>query len=567
MMKIQSLVRSFTLLGSLISSSFVIGCGDNVAKTEIDNKDVRSKGNITVIVTDAETGALIDSVAVSIFDGDTLAKQTANGHVLYQSLNAGSYRFKIEKAGYASKQVQASISMDADGEVPIAADAVTKVELTQLGATVNGTVTESDLDDQKSFLAETEVRLVIADTDYLNREYKTITDSNGAYSFTNLPTNELYNIHFAALSDSNGVLTAPSLLGSSPSFGGVTFVGNTSYEADGHSLVVLTQNYSKEDLKSSDNITINFSQPVITGEIEIDDIRVLNPNNDVVAITVGWSIDAKTLTIVPQSGAWFSGTHKIDFAVGFTLKATNGKSLSMSDQNFSVRTIGAMVAITDLTLIRQGSTDTNKVSQNTNSVRLAFPIPQNATKVEIYEKKSTDSTFVLFAETTTPENGFIDLSVFGYFDEGQSADFVAIPVNDQSRLAIDVDNAITLQDKYLYTADYQSFVGLSVSSFDNSGNPSPDTLASYIQVVFDENMDTTLFPGAKFAAASVTGVLGTWESQTVYRIRPIIAASTDGSSESNGVSIDISIVKDLAGNANAVSSEFDASGKSISLTF
>jgi hypothetical protein len=43
--------------------------------------------------------------------------------------------------------------MDADGEVPIAADAVTKVELAQLGATVNGTVTESDLDGQKNFIS------------------------------------------------------------------------------------------------------------------------------------------------------------------------------------------------------------------------------------------------------------------------------------------------------------------------------------------------------------------------------------------------------------------------------
>jgi phosphoribosyl-AMP cyclohydrolase len=567
MMKIQSLVRSFTLLGSLIGSSFFFGCGDNVAKTEIDNKDVRSKGNITVVVTDAETGALIDSVAVSIFDGDTLAKQTANGHVLYQSLNAGSYRFKVEKAGYASKQIQATISMDADGEVPIAADAVTKVELAQLGATVNGTVTESDLDGQKTLLAETEVRLVIADTDYLNREYKTTTDSNGAYSFTNLPTSEFYNIHFAALSDSNGVQTAPSVVGTSPSFGGINFVGNASYAVDGHSLVVLTQNYSDDDLKSSDNITINFSQPVITTEIEIDDIRVLNPNDKVVAITTAWSIDAKTLTISPQSGAWFSGTHKIDFSSGFTFKAINGKSLSIADQNFSLRTIGDLQAITDLSLIRQGFTDTNKVSQNTNSVRLAFSVPQNATKVEIYEKKANDSAFVLFEETTSPENGFIDLSVFGYFDEGQSVEFIAIPVNDQSRLAIVVDNAITLQDKYLYTADYQDFVGLSVLDFDNSSKASLDTLTSYIQVSFDENMDTTFIPKVDFAAPSVTGIVGTWESQTLYRIRPIIAASIDASTESNGVSIDISLVKDLAGNANVTTLEFDGSGKSISLIF
>jgi hypothetical protein len=441
------------------------------------------------------------------------------------------------------------------------------VELAQLGATVNGTVTESDLDGQKTFLAETEVRLVIADTDYLNREYKTTTDSNGAYSFTKLPTSEFYNIHFAALSDSNGIQTAPSVVGTSPSFGGITFVGNASYVADGHSLVVLTQNYSNDDLKSSDNITINFSQPVITTEIEIDDIRVLNSISEVVAITAAWSIDAKTLIITPQSGAWFSGTHKIDFSSGFTFKATNGKSLSMTDQNFSIRTIGDLQAITDLTLIRQGGTDTNKVSQNTNSVRLAFSVPKNATKVEIYEKKANDSAFILFDETTSFENGYIDLNVPSYFDEGQSVDFIAIPVNDQSRLAIVVDNAITLQDKYFYTADYQDFVGLSVLDFDNSGKASPDTLTSYIQVSFGENMDTTFTPTVEFAAPSVTGIVGTWESQTLYRIRPIIAASKDASTESNGISINISLVKDLAGNANFVNSEFDASGQSMSLIF
>jgi len=253
------------LAGTALCGAF-IGCGPDVA--EVSNPDSQTKGSVQFIVTDSETGALLDSVSIERFIEGTNKTifSDSTGEASVKSLGNGEYRFLLSKEGYASVWQTATLGIENDeSDAPMIYDEVFAMSLNELGAEVKGKVYYNDKDGNKQIAEGAKVELSIP-TNYVNRLFTATTDENGEYTFSDLPENINYSIKVLKFTDADDVIYNSASKSVSGVKAGDTEKTNPLFVTiDARSFTQLNSNL--EELTASDTIMLSFSEAINTSEL------------------------------------------------------------------------------------------------------------------------------------------------------------------------------------------------------------------------------------------------------------------------------------------------------------
>lgn len=547
--------RSAKILALVPAALMVVGCEDTVTNTTTSSEtqsysDTKATGTITLLVRDQLTGAMLSGVKATLL-GTTTASvvSDSSGTTLFSSVVPGSRLVRLEKEGYASRLVSASL-YDGSSEVPRVHDFTAEVALPRLGASVTGKVYFSDKLGNHNVDSGATVYLQYAGEGWVNGLFSTVTDKDGAYRFDSLPEDIRVNISVRSHKLALGVYAAE---------GGTNISGlkageirnletiNLAIDAEAFSLLTTTI----DAIPETESVTVNFSGAVDTAALRKGDIEV-TAGGQVVAIVPTWSNGNKALTLKPFSGKWITGSNRLEISV----KSALGQSISET-LNFNAGTVGALPAsVTSLhsKALILGKEKIDTVNGNTGSVTFTWNQATGADGYTLYKKALKDNAYTKVGGTSDAKDTSYALNTTEMFDKGDTVSFVVVSFNAKGYSAVETAAKLTLTDMVApkLQADPGDF--LISGSLNNSGSISDTIKVDDMVLEFSEPVDTLGRPvftisnninaAVKKANDDSVKVVWEWISRTQGKATLIVMPKYDATGLDIDISADITMIKD-----------------------
>ena len=337
-------------ISSICIALLVTGCDldQNLSGDESsdNNTDGRVIGTIHGVVKDAHSGArLKDIVVTTTVKGEIYWVFTNDvGHYAITNLSPGNYELTFSGSdGYAIMSTDEDIpTLETIGVIDMATSEDFHYTVTQdmplysLNAGVTGTVYTKQ-DEENTTLAGSGVTVIAEyEADFSPSWYSTVTDSDGVYSFSNLPAllaTEEVSIKTMPFSD--GTYDYAVATNQVELFPGETVTNDAIIlEIDIAEPFILTNNFENNDFGLTESLTMTFSKTMDASSFDI----TLSGEGEVVFVS-SWTNDI-TLTIDPLVTLQASTTYSLSL---------NGKSQDNNDYSASLSFVTEDNEIADTT--------------------------------------------------------------------------------------------------------------------------------------------------------------------------------------------------------------------------
>lgn len=547
--------RSAKILALVPAALMVVGCEDTVTNTTTASEtqaytDTKATGTITLVVRDQLTGTMLSGVKATLLGtGTASVVSDSSGITQFASVVPGTRLVRLEKAGYASRIVSASL-YDGNSEVPRVHDFTDEVTLPRLGASVTGKVYFSDKLGNHNVDSGAVVYLQYAGEGWVNGLFSTVTDKDGAYRFDSLPEDIRVNLTVRSHKLALGVYAADG--GTSISglkAGEIRNLENINLSIDAEAFSLLTTTI--DAIPETETVTVNFSGAVDTVALRKDDLTVTAGGQDV-AIVPTWSNGNKTLTLKPFSGKWITGSNRIEISV----KSALGQSISET-LTFNAGTVSALpAAVTSLhsKAMILGKEKIDTVDGNTGSVTFTWNKATGADGYTLYKKATKDNAFTKVGGTSDAKDTVTTITSGDMFDKGDTVSFVVVSFNAKGYSAVESAAKLTLTDLIApkLLADPGDFV---VPADVNNSASTKDSIKTDAMVFnFSEPVDTLGRPvftianninaGVKKANDDSLKVIWEWVSRTQGKATLVVMPKYDATGMDVDISADITMIKD-----------------------
>jgi len=530
---------------------FFTGCSDSVVN---DYSDAKATATVNFLVRDSYTGNAIDSISITRLSYDTLTKYTdSTGYARFQGVKIGTYVYRLDKTGYATVLLDQTVA-DLSGDVPRVPDVNLDLQIPKTGAQVQGRAFYNDQNGNSVAIEGATIQLTLGalgNFRWLHPILTTTTDADGNYSFTDLPEGVDYSISSRQITIADKVYSAGTPVTVSGVYSGesqkadpivLTILGNPLH-------VSSTNFWGSQQVGTTDSIVLNFTEPVDVSRIQLSDIIVYESGFQVL-VNASWSNTNKALTLTPVDGSWWNGVvHTIHLA----LISEDNVDLTAFDRNtFTPGLVNGLPGnVSNLKATFAGNATTP--NSTTNTINLKWSPATDAQGYYICIKNTSDSAFIITDQATDTS---ATITQAGIFSKGNIVAIRIISYNTLGTSDVGNANTITLVDGVKPTV-----TGLPVAFTVNTAllkNTAGTTdLALTRQqggmttLTFDETMDTTATPSITIPAANSTTIkyVWKWTSTTQATLQAFVIAGQDASAMSFTATIDLSVLKDEAGNA------------------
>lgn len=457
----------------------LLSCSDNIV--EIGDSSIKSTAKVTIVVTDAIEGSPIPGATVTLMSGKSTkaAKEEKNlpGTYVFEKVNVGSHSIMVEAGNYASMILE---GLEVYGEkadnIYIAQDASGKIDLYPTNSELEGYVRFNDKNG-KSLPAEgATVKVMFSDVvstegirvSFVNKVIPAsgITDSDGKYTFKNLPAAplpyeilveaiELGGISFQASTlpcTSTSACNAGLLLGTLVSNGTKTIKESANAE------VFVVSNYTNiiKYNELSKAVEFTFTAAVDTSKFLATTIDLGTEYAD-----IKWSENYTKLTLTPAKwDAKFDACFDTLYFKSATNKNLKGGSTATKAGFMCypvlITTVELPKAVEDLKFIKIGtceSSGNDKVTEGTASGCFSWKAVEGATgyellcKIDNIKKPSNDKNYVSCGPTAGIAAGVTQAQAnFGAIG-GDTVRVWVRAFNDQYITPFDASKIVKLWDK------------------------------------------------------------------------------------------------------------------------
>jgi len=258
----------------------LVGCGDDVTKY-IENleTDGRVIGAIHGVVTDANTNARLDGIQVTtVVVGEILSTTTDNlGYYAITDLSSGEYEISYSgNSDYGVGRVTATIPTlqqigitnnptDEDFNYSEKMD----MNLYRLNAGLTGIIWTKQDDENTNLAATVTVIADFANYDISPDEYTVATNSEGVFSFTDLPATPSVSIRSMPFNDGTydySVQTATVSL--TPN--GTVSAGNILLQIAPAEPFIVQNNFENDGFGLTENLIVTFSKAMDINSLDIE---------------------------------------------------------------------------------------------------------------------------------------------------------------------------------------------------------------------------------------------------------------------------------------------------------
>lgn len=306
-------------------SILLVSCG----KKEVSNAP---KGNLTVVVASEKDSGLVSGASVTLLQGGGETKKTGEkGSVTFYNLPIGKYTFLVEKEGYSSVIEDATVSLEPANlaDTAVATGEAIVIGLVESDFKVSG-VAVVMIDGESRLVANAELFLTTSGS-FVNNRFQTTTNSNGEFTFTDLPkTGVAYFISSEIINIDDRLYT-----------GSITVAANNNLQAtEKHAGFMSFSVYSSKTFNFISNIdegisadkalVLNFSDQVDVNNVKTA-LKVTSTKGDE-AYKLNWSNNNKTLTVKPLGSKWLGTISSITYTffneLGQSITATKTTTIS-----------------------------------------------------------------------------------------------------------------------------------------------------------------------------------------------------------------------------------------------
>ena len=438
-------IKIFTSL--ICIALLVTGCDldQNLSGDESSDNytDGRVIGTIHGVVKAAHSGARLKDITVTtVVKGETYWVFTNDvGHYAITNLSPGNYELTFSGSdGYAIMSTEENIPTLQEAGVPDMATsedfhhAVTKdMSLVSLNAGVTGTVYTKQ-DDENTTLAGSGVTVIAEYAAIFSPSwYSTVTDSNGVYSFSNLPAADEVSVKTMPFSDGTyDYAVATNDVGLLP---GVTVTNDpiileiaTAYP------FILTNNFENDDFGLTESLTMTFSKTMDASSFDItlsSELFVSSWTNDI------------TLTIDPLVTLQASTTYSLSLSGESQDNNSFSASLSFITESSQIADTTAPAQVTGFAVDEEGDWTAD---YNTTSITFKWNTVDGADAYIVWASDNQYNPNLITVgvfehmDYVTDQSGTVVLpSQFDYYDDdgiqtpftsGTELTFQIVAVND-----------------------------------------------------------------------------------------------------------------------------------------
>lgn len=510
---------------------------------------------VIIKILDNHSMAPISGAMITVVGIDS-AMSDSTGTVFFDSMKTGSYMLVCARNGFESSMDNLSLSIDSNSNtVPVVNQSTDVVFLARNGAAIKGNLY---YEDDGAFYPVSGATVECRSTNRsitFQRPLVTTTSDDGMYSFGGLPEYSNYSLMVIPFQEEAATYTqaAPVNLagrGVGDTLRATDIILDKSIDG---TFIILNNNL--ETFTREDSLMFEFSEAVDTDELGNDSIYItLSPGNSRILTKLIWKENNEKLFIIPFDGVW-NALQVYTLSIR-KISSVEGKPLDNTDfisYNFTPSTTGSLGDV-DSVRFRVGASDTNKIDYNTSSITLLWSDLENALTYDIFQKSTSDSSWVFLLSST---NTTTNVTTTGKFSSGMQMQFIILGRNSSSVSSFETATVLTARDQK------PPLISSSLirTGFDNSSSSSIDTVEITIPLL-PEPMDTTLAPVASIKEASY--VIGSTQfGDTSYTIDPdncfwtwsttrtgVMSVVIDSLSNAayDSLFIDFSSVTDVAGN-------------------
>ncbi|MGL1900914.1 MAG: hypothetical protein OCC49_02170 [Fibrobacterales bacterium] len=410
-------MRIISLL--LLLFCFIAGtlsCTDSTISQEFTES--KTTGSVDLTLKDFTTRTSIDSAKVTwVVDDITYIEWSDSlGHITISDLPRGIYAINIEKAGYAAMyRDDINLTSTGSNRMPILGDYDAMILMHKNSATISGILKMEDHEGNKTPTPGITVDLELTGTNgIVTKNFETVTDSFGVYSFTDIPEGiERYNL--TTRNFEKGAIEYASL--ELPRQYNLKSAESVSIPPAVLPVAIpnVTIDIAPKEIYSTESVAIVFSQDIDTTRINRGDITV-SGQGTAIAINYLFTVGTKQLTITPTQGTWGETGN---YTLRVSLESIDGGSINTSVL-FTVADIAqpaTVIGFTPDTLI-------DSVDYDTRYLQATWDHVPNAAGYDIYAKTSHDSLFskvnTISGELDTMASLSLELS------EGKSNQFMIV---------------------------------------------------------------------------------------------------------------------------------------------
>ncbi|MGL1933510.1 MAG: carboxypeptidase-like regulatory domain-containing protein [Fibrobacterales bacterium] len=463
-------MKQLSSLMALIVATFIfLACGEQVAMQGYESS--KTTGSIDLIIKEIGTNEPIDSAKVSWYiDGtQTSAYTDSLGSMTIADLPRGTYGITLEKAGFAAMEITIDgLNSLGDAEIPVLPDVDKTYYMHTLTATISGAVKITDIDDNKTLAHGVTVDLQLPETsDFREKHYTTETDSNGIYTFSNLPERvETYELSTRTLEigEFKYAATTPAPQSNLKPDESVKVLPVTlSIEAN--SLSVDSYN---SDVKTNDTIKVNFSDIIDLDKIKRNHITVTS-GGSTIAADYAFSEDNRTMYLYAIQGNWGEvGAYTLRINLSSIYGRPLNTSLTFTVENLT--TPGNIIG-----LMAYNGLDT-LVDYGTDEITLTWNSIPGVDGYDIYKKSSVDSNFSLVSYPNFMHDTTATISANLSFEDATTNEFMVIGYTDTKQSEWSDAQTIILKDVIAPTLDTSYSFSLYNTYLDRSDSITTDTL-------------------------------------------------------------------------------------------
>jgi hypothetical protein len=553
--------RTYALLMS-VCLFILLQCEKTYLPVDSSGKINYLQGNtaarIILQLLDRHTFDPLPSVMVTIIGGDS-GMTDSTGIVIFDSIRVGSYLVTCHKSGFESTINNFELTIDSNSNtVPVVNQSTNILYMAKKGVSVKGNV-YYEKDGKKTPVDGATIECQLTNTSLAFQKPLVVATSDaGTYSLSDLPEYSTYLIKILPFVSNSITYKQTSAI----SVGGQA-IGETQRAQD----IVLTQfvdgnfivlSHNLETFTKMDSLKFEFSEAVDTAALGPDSIYVtLGGASNRILVNKIWQAGNTKLIIAPFDGKWSAS--QVYTLVFRKFLSTTGKTLNnteFSSYSFSSITTGALGNVKNLRC-RVGLSDTSKVDYSTSSITLLWSGLANAASYDIYQKSSSDSSWLYYQSVS---DTMVSISTSGKFSYGKYMNFLVVGKNSATISPFESAMILTIRDQKKPIINMVS----TYSGFNHTTYNYIDTIRISVSSGYlPEPMDTTKKPTVKVKEASyVSG--STLYGDTLYAIdanRCSWIWTSDRSGTMNvaidplkngaydSLKIDFSRVTDWAGNA------------------
>lgn len=519
-----------------------------------------------------ERGVLVNLLTVdSMITGES-------GIAQFSGIPSGQYEYELSKSGFA-KMKGIVVAPQSGGR------SLLHLSITEAGCCESGRLLAQNprkYGIQKAEPVEkANVRLVLADTAFAQREFQCSTDANGTFLFCGLPQGADYDLLVDRFQKNHYQYgkpdSEPAKLRRTGCSGDTSFSEALVLYPLGEPLTVVKHN--GDSLGRTDPLTIEFSRPVDTLLFRRDRCVDLLHKTHVLLPQITWKAGGRIMEIIPARGDW-DPHRRYSLRYRKTIYGQNGMPLRHEDfgridLNFGLSNLDSTRIVTCYAAITS-SGDTSFIDSKTRYVKLVWNSRPGAQSYAVYEISTHVPFWSISGTNTTSSSNTSDTSMtLTYnslnrpFENGDSVAYLVIARNGNGETDLKTCTPYIAKDvtRPRIFADYYA---KNWKGFRNSSSPVKATLVDSLRLMYlprnsygtsyaAEKLDTTSSPvlsvkeGGYSSNGDTTYVLPqdslswTWSSPTMGFLRACVPAGANAAYDT--LVADFSNVRDLAGNA------------------